>query len=90
MTPATKTEWRQNIGGRELRRENFVQIFAQRTAAYVYMQTLLPSMYFANIYVCQFKNNSRCALQSTRYFYPYYYDNQPLHFGPFVVLKYSS
>lgn len=29
--PSPNGKWRQNIGGRELRRENFVQIFARRS-----------------------------------------------------------
>lgn len=69
-------KWRQNIGGRELRRENFVQIFAQCSwSAYTRKHRPRLYTYIFRQHVCRSKNNSRDALQSARCFraFSHYY-----------------
>lgn len=74
-------EWRQNIGGRELRRENFVQIFAQRSWS-AYTRKHIGHIYI-HTHVCWSKNNSRDALpECARCFHAFPYSvytiNEPI------------
>lgn len=84
-TPMSKTEWRQNIGGRELRRENLVQIFAQRSCVRIQAQANTSS-YISPAYVdLKIIANVLCLV-----FLPLlFYGNQPLHFGLFLLRKCS-